>query len=219
MCGRFTQSFTWSELVALYNLTNEAIPNLKASWNIAPTQDVGVIVPEEGGRIYRTMRWGLVPMWAKDIKIGNQAINARIEGAATKPLFRGAWTSRRCLIPASGFYEWRSLDVPGKAKPSKLPFYIARRDGLPLTFAGLWEKWKDGMLSCTILTCEACDGVRDLHTRMPVMLAKEGFEPWLVGENPAVDPGLDAAVTVTPVSPKMNSPKYNEPDCVEPLVA
>jgi len=106
MCGRFTQLFTWSELMALYNLTNEAIPNLKASWNIAPTQDVGVIVPEEDGRIYKTMRWGLVPMWAKDIKIGNQAINARIESAATKPLFRGAWTSRRCLIPASGFYEW-----------------------------------------------------------------------------------------------------------------
>ena len=96
-------------------------------------------------------------MWAKDLKIGNQAINARIETAATKPLFRGAWKSRRCLIPASGFYEWRALEVPGKAKPAKLPFYISRLDGLPLTFAGLWERWKDGMLSCTILTCEALD--------------------------------------------------------------
>ena len=75
------------------------------------------------------------------------------------------------------------------------------------------------MLSCTILTCEASDGTRDLHTRMPVILAKEGFEPWLSGERPTVDPSLDAAVTVTPVSPKMNSPKYNEPDCIEPLVA
>jgi len=219
MCGRFTQLFTWSELIALYNLTNDPIPNLRASWNMAPTQDVGVIVQEEGGRIYKTMRWGLVPLWAKDTKIGNQAINARIETAAAKPLFRGAWKSRRCLIPASGFYEWRSLEVPGKAKPAKMPFYIARRDGLPLTFAGLWERWKDGMLSCTILTCEACDGIRDLHTRMPVMLAPDGFEPWLAGEDPAVDPGLDAAVTITPVSPKMNSPRYNEPDCIEALVA
>ena len=219
MCGRFTQNFTWAELHALYRLTNDAIPNLRASWNIAPTQDVGVIVPEEGGRFFKTMRWGLVPMWAKDIKIGNQAINARIETAAAKPLFRGAWKTRRCLIPASGFYEWREVEVPGKAKPAKQPFYISRQDGQPLTFTGLWEKWKDGMLSFTILTCEAFDGIRDLHSRMPVILAKDGFEPWLAGENPVIDPGLDAAVTVRPVSPKMNSPKYNAPDCIQALVA
>jgi len=80
-------------------LTNDPIPNLRASWNSAPRKDVGVILQEEAGRIYKTMRWGLVPLWAKDTKIGNQAINARIETAAAKPLFRGAWKSRRCLIP------------------------------------------------------------------------------------------------------------------------
>jgi putative SOS response-associated peptidase YedK len=100
-----------------------------------------------------------------------------------------------------------------------MPFYIGRHDGLPLTFAGLWERWKDGMLTCTILTCEACDGIRDLHTRMPVMLPPDGFEPWLSGEDPIVDPSLDAEVKVTPVSPKMNSPRYNEPDCIEALMA
>jgi putative SOS response-associated peptidase YedK len=219
MCGRFTQLFMWSELIALYNLTNNSIPNLRASWNIAPTQDVGVIVAEDGSWIYKTMRWGLVPMWAKDLKIGNRAINARIETATTKPLFRGAWTSRRCLIPASGFYEWRSVEVPGKAKPAKLPFYISRSDDLPLTFAGLWERRKDGMLSCTILTTEACGGIRDLHTRMPVILASQDFEPWLGGAAPTVDQEIDATVKVTPVSPKMNSPKYNRPDCIEALVA
>jgi putative SOS response-associated peptidase YedK len=219
MCGRFTQLFTWPELVRLYNLTYDLIPNPRASWNIAPTQDVGVIVPEAGGRSYKTMRWGLVPMWAKDLKIGNQAINARIETAAAKPVFRGAWKSRRCLIPASGFYEWRTVEVPGRAKAAKQPFYISRRDGLPLTFAGLWERWKDGMLSCTILTCEASGGIQDLHTRMPVILAQEGFEPWLTGEAARIDPGLDAPVTVRPVSSKMNAPKYDRPDCIEALVA
>ena len=140
-----------------------------------------MIVPEDGGLIYKTMRWGLVPMWAKDIKIGNQAINARVETAATKPLFRGAWKERRCLVPASGFYEWADTAErrQPKADPFKQPFYISRKDGLPLTFAGLWEKWKDGMLSFTILTTEAYEGIQDLHTRTPMILDEQGSKSWL----------------------------------------
>jgi putative SOS response-associated peptidase YedK len=219
MCGRFTQQYTWKELVDLYNLTNLTIPNLRPNWNVAPTQDVGVIVPEEDGRIYKTMRWGLVPIWAKDIKIGNQAINARLESVATKPMFRSAWKSRRCLIPASGYYEWRELAISAQKKPAKMPFYVSRKDGVPLTFAGLWERWgPDSLLTCTIITTDATDGIRGLHTRMPVILPKESFEPWLSGHDPVVDPGIDAAVEIMPVSPKMNKPSYNEPDCVEPLI-
>ena len=121
------------------------------------------------------------------------------------------------MIPASGFYEWPEIKDPGKPKPIKQPFCVSRKD-LPLTFAGLWERWgPENLLTCTILTAEPCDGIRDLHNRMPLMLAKDGFEPWLSGKEPAVDPGIDEAVQVVPLSPKMNSPRYNEPDCIEAL--
>jgi len=217
MCGRFTQLFTWKELHDLYNLTNSPGPDLQPSWNIAPTQEAGAIVAEEQGPVYRTMRWGLVPMWAKDLSIGNRAINARIETAAEKPVFRGAWKSRRCLVPASGFYEWREAALPGRARPAKMPYYIARGDGQPLTFAGLWERWQDGMLSFTILTTEACAPLRDLHSRMPVILAPQSFEPWLAGKDAACDPSTGEALRIMPVSPKMNSARYNEPGYIEAL--
>jgi len=219
MCGRFTQNFTWKELVDLYRLTNPSIPNLRSSWNIAPTQDAGVIVPEEGGLIYKSMRWGLVPMWAKDIKIGNQAINARVETAAAKPLFRGAWKERRCLVPASGLYEWKTFPTgETKTRSFKQPFYISRKDGLPLTFAGLWEKWKDGMLSFTILTTEAYQGIKDLHTRTPMMLDEQGSKSWLDGNPPELAGDIDTAIRFYPVSTRVNKPSYDAPDCVEALI-
>jgi putative SOS response-associated peptidase YedK len=181
---------------------------------------VGVVVPEDGGRIFKNMRWGLVPMWAKDLKIGNQAINARLDSAATKPMFRRAWKSRRCLIPASGYYEWREVALLDQKKPVKMPFYVTRKDGAPFTFAGLWERWgQDNLLTCSIITTDAADGIRGLHARMPVILPRDGFEPWLSGSDPKVDPGIDDAVQITAVSPKMNKPSYNEPGCIEPLAA
>ena len=160
-----------------------------------------MIVPEDGGRTYKTMRWGLVPMWAKDLKIGNKAINARIETAAAKPLFRGAWKSRRCLIPASGFYEWRGLEAPGKAKPATACPFDLRRD------LGAVERRH------TLLHHPHHRGLRRYQGFAHPHAGRAG------GDDPTVDPGLDAAVKVAPVSPKMNSSKYNEPDCIEALVA
>jgi putative SOS response-associated peptidase YedK len=118
----------------------------------------------------------------------------------------------------SGYHEWREVAIPEQKKPAKMPFYVSRKDGVPLTFAGLWERWgPDNLLTCSILTTDATDGIRGLHTRMPVILPKDRFEPWLSGSDPRVDLGIDTAVQITPVSLKMNKPSNNKPDCIEPL--
>ena len=217
MCGRFTQNLTWEQLVALYELSNPLIPNLRPSWNLAPTEDAGVIVPSENGLVYTTMRWGLVPFWAKDLKIGSSLINARLDSASTKPAFRSAWKERRCLIPASGYYEWLSISVEGEKKPRKQPYYITRKDGLPFTFAGLWERWKDGMLSFTILTTDAGGATRDLHDRMPVILDEAAMSLWSEWGEVHMPDDLDDRVQLFPVSPRVNNPRYKEPDCIAPL--
>jgi putative SOS response-associated peptidase YedK len=194
-----------------------AIPNLRASWNITPTQDVGVIVREDGGLVYKTMRWGMVPFWAKDEKIGNQLINARLETVAEKPAFRSAWKSRRCIVPASGYFEWKAMPGPLASKPFKQPFYITRKDTRPMSFAGLWERWKDDLQSCTIITTDACEGTRELHCRMPLVLDHGAIEPWLAGEAPALSRSVDEDLHYFPVTPQMNKSAYNKPESIAPL--
>jgi putative SOS response-associated peptidase YedK len=185
MCGRFTQSYSWSELQNFYNLIVEAAPNLRPSWNVAPTQDIDVIGLKEGGGLGLTrMRWGLVPSWAKDIAIGSRMINARADSAAEKPAFRDAFAKRRCIIPVSGFYEWQG------AGRSKTPWYITAPNGAPISLAGLWDRWRapDGswVRSAAILTTDANDSLRPLHHRMPVVLGRSAVERWLEGGDAAL---------------------------------
>ena len=123
-----------------------------------------------------------------------------------------------CLVPASGFHEWKTFaSNETKSRPVKQPFYISRKDGLPLTFAGLWEKWKDGMLSFTILTTEAYEGIHDLHTRTPMILDEQGSKSWLEGNPPALANDIDTAIGFYPVSTRVNKPSYDAPDCIQAL--
>jgi putative SOS response-associated peptidase YedK len=159
--------------------TENPTPNWEPTWNMAPTRDAPVVRlhPETRARHLDLLRWGLVPHWAKDPKSVRQPINARAETAATSPMFRDALVRRRCLVPADVFYEWQATD------DGKQPFAIARTDGQPMVFAGLWEGWRgtDGtvMRTFTIMTTSANATLRPLHERMPVVLEPPDWPAWL----------------------------------------
>ena len=178
MCGRFTQAYTWQEVHEFYQLTGPA-RNLQPNYNVAPTQTVNVLLAGEAGLELHDMRWGLVPIWwKKPLKALPSTFNARSETAHEKPMFRAAFKRNRCLVPASGFYEWK------KTGKEKQPHHIAMADGSPMTIAGLWERWPDPesgdeVRSCTILTTEANAFMAEIHNRMPVILEPRQFTAWL----------------------------------------
>jgi putative SOS response-associated peptidase YedK len=169
MCGRFTNRLTWREIVAQYRLTIPATPerNLPARYNICPTTTIDAVIEREGKRELVPMRWGLVPSWwKKTAKETPSTFNARAETVAEKPMFRSAFKRSRCLIPASGYYEWQNTPT------GKQPYYYTARDDSPLTIAGLWDEWKDietGELlkSCTMIIANANDLASKIHDRMP----------------------------------------------------
>ena len=163
------------------------------------------------------MYWGLIPSWAKDPKSGYKTINARAETVATKPAFRAAYQARRCLMPASGFYEWKRDVDP------KQPYFIHRRDGDPLAFAGLWETWKgpDEIIeSCTIVTTKANPMMAELHNRMPVLLDPRDFDWWMTGKTEEVGqllaPCPSEALEAYPISRRVNNPRHEGPEILEP---
>ena len=183
MCGRFSQAYSWADIVAFSRplTVPEAPPNLRARYNIAPTTDIDILVRNtDGSRELKKARWGLVPAWwRKPLKELPATINARAESVDEKAMFRKAFFSRRCIIPATGFFEWTGK--PGE----KVPHFISASDGGLLGFAGLWEKWRNDegeeILTATIIVREANQFMKRIHDRMPCMLHPRDFESWLDG--------------------------------------
>ena len=219
MCGRFTQTFTWDRLGPLFDLSGLPL-NLQPRYNVAPSQEAAVVrAARDARRSLSMLRWGLVPGWAKDPRIGHKLINARSETAREKPSFRAAFATRRCLVPTGGFYEWKR---EGRAKQ---PWLIGMKDRGPFAFAGLWERWfapgggAEAMETFTILTTTANETVAPIHHRMPVILVPEAFSPWLAGAEVALVPCPPETMTAWPVSTFVNRPANDDPRCIEPVAA
>jgi putative SOS response-associated peptidase YedK len=181
MCGRYALTAEPDVLAALFAL--KVLQEYDVRYNLAPSQEAPVVVQSAGDseRKVEAMRWGLIPSWSKDPKIAYRTINARSETAAIKPSFRAAFKRRRCLVPASWFYEWKR---DGK---EKIPFRIRRADEQPLAFAGLWEQWKGNdsegpRTTFTVLTTEANEDLDGLHDRMPCLIEENDFDRWLTPE-------------------------------------
>ncbi|HSM56486.1 MAG TPA: SOS response-associated peptidase [Candidatus Sulfomarinibacteraceae bacterium] len=222
MCGRFTLIIPGEELAHAFNLPQA--PTLTPRYNIAPTQPVAAVRqhPESGQRELTYLHWGLIPFWAKDTSMASRMINARSETVAEKPAYRAAFKYRRCIIPASGFYEWQ------KQNGQKQPHYIHHAEGAPLGLAGLWEHWQgaDGseIESCTILTTRPNDLIKPLHNRMPVILEPEDYDAWLQSDGRKQEelqhllrPAADDMLEAYPISTFVNRPQNEGPECIAPL--
>lgn len=221
MCGRFTQKAGWQQIHTLYRMPERSTPlNLAPRYNGCPTQEFAVVRSDGSERTVAKLRWGLVPSWAKDLKIGSRLINARSETVHEKPAFRAAFKRRRCLIPADGWLEWRNEET------GKQPYFITAASGEPLSFAGLWERWEKGgepVETFTILTTAASPGLADIHHRQPAIIEPDDFDEWLdPGAAPQRPPVLarsayEGPFDRWPVSRRVNNPRNEGPDVVQPL--
>jgi putative SOS response-associated peptidase YedK len=222
MCGRFVQNFTFETFQDNFNIqTAEA--DILSNFNVAPTQEILAIIKHDNKNKLERLHWGLVPFWAKDVSIGSRMINARAETVASKPSFRNAFKKRRCLIPASGFYEWKG------EKGHKQPYYITIPSDEPFAFAGLWETLTDkgddsDYKSCTIITTTASESIVELHNRMPVILNSEVYEKWLDVEiqrpkelESILKDGSIIEMKYHPVSKFVNDVKNNDSTCIKPV--
>ena len=224
MCGRFASTTPPDQLAAYFGAEAPAdADHVDPDYNVAPTRAVPVVRVRDDDRHLDYLRWGLVPRWAKDLRIGSKMINARSETVATKNAYRSAFARRRCLVAADGFYEWKRLN-----DTTKQPMYVSRMDGDPIAFAGLYETWLDAegdreLHTCTILTCGPNAVMAPIHDRMPVLLAPPAWTRWLDPEYRDVHalqellvPAPDDLLRVHPVSTRVNSVKNNDASLIEP---
>jgi putative SOS response-associated peptidase YedK len=219
MLGQLGEEFPW---VRIPDDLAQGGGSGQARYNIAPSQEVlGIVASGEGEQfVLDRLLWGLIPSWAKDPAIGNRMINARAESLDQKPAFRSALRRRRCVIPADGFYEWK------KEGKGKQPYFVHMKNSRPFGFAGLWESWHDEagseVRSCTIITTEPNDLVKDIHNRMPAILAADKARHWVEGgERPAAElltmlkPYPADEMEAYPVSRAVNNPKSQGPQCAQ----
>ena len=225
MCGRARLSSDVSEIKVAFRITPERpAPNFAASWNVAPTDPLPVVHfdAKVHQRSLEVMRWGLIPYWAKDIKVGFANINAKAEGIESKPAFRKAFERRRCLVPADNFFEWK------KTASGKQPYALALANRGIMALAGVWENWHspagEWVRSFAIITTTPNELCGEIHNRMPVILKPESWPAWL-GEEPADATELKALLApypsdgmiCWPVSPRVGNVKNNDATLIEPL--
>ncbi len=225
MCGRFTLRTPSEQLANMF--AQLTIPDIVPRYNIAPTQNVLCVRNRDGENEMVALRWGLVPFWAKDLKMGAKMINARGETVAEKPAFRAAFKKRRCLVLADGFYEWK------KEAGGKQPYYITRADDQPFCMAGLWESWADKsdaqskpVETCTVITTAANELMLQLHDRMPVILEPDEYDFWVDPDfsdrqplEAALDPFPSEEMKYIPVSKVVNKATNEIYDCIVPLAS
>jgi putative SOS response-associated peptidase YedK len=249
MCGRYASSRRPEDLVEEFDIVESRIPDvLEADYNVAPTKEVYAVVErppsrEEGDagvpavRQLRALTWGLIPSWAKDPKIGNRMINARMETVAEKPAYRRAFERRRAILPADGYYEWYETQQKTKAgKPRKQPYFIRPKDGGVLAMAGLYEIWRDPtkaeddpdrfLWTCTVITARAEDSLGHIHDRMPLMLTPDKYDAWLDPRRSEreellglLEPAAPGLLEAFPVSTLVSNVRNNGPELVEPIPA
>ena len=221
MCGRFTNSAKAEQIEKEFKVGKVNPKLFEPRYNIAPTQAIAAVLEQSGERIVNSLRWGLIPSWAKDDSIGSKMINARAETLAEKPSFKNAFKSRRCIIPASGFYEWAK-----KGSGAKQPFYFYLTSKDVFGFAGLYEQWLDRetgeeIETCSIITTEANAVLEPVHDRMPVILKAADYDQWLDEKQKDTDkmqkllvPFPASKMASHAVSKAVNSPTYDSPELI-----